>query len=296
MSFGCGKCIICRINKRREWTARLMMEASLHDSLSFVTLTYNDANLPDGGELYPRHLTNFFKRLRKDFARDHRKIRFYACGEYGEEKHRPHYHAILFGVSELEVYRVERNWRKGDVHVGSVTQQSIQYVCGYVLKKGLFKKAGIRNTVEFSRMSLRPGIGGDYSVRLADTIIESKHVPLQMEVGGDVSCQVRFNGKLWPIGRYIKNRFRKEVGLNEETVKAFNKEFARQDTKAKIADAETCPSIQHEVMQLKTALREKRIQYDEYAHELLTLYNRSRIELSEALSRIYRKERTLDNA
>ena len=38
----------------------------------------------------------FMKRLRKRFKG--KRIRFYMCGEYGEQFDRPHFHACIFGV------------------------------------------------------------------------------------------------------------------------------------------------------------------------------------------------------
>ena len=43
---GCGQCIPCRINKRREWVGRLTLEAGLYTDNAFLTLTYDDAHLP----------------------------------------------------------------------------------------------------------------------------------------------------------------------------------------------------------------------------------------------------------
>ena len=113
----CGKCIGCRLDYSRQWANRLMLESEYHDSAYFVTLTYNEGNLPlhyyvDGstGEAFPaatlvkRDVQLFMKRLRKAFPDQH--IRFYCAGEYGDESLRPHYHLILFGLKldDLQFY------------------------------------------------------------------------------------------------------------------------------------------------------------------------------------------------
>ena len=88
----CGQCIGCRLARSSMWATRCVHEAQLHKQNCFITLTYNDDNLP-----YPptsiRPLQLFMKRLRKRFGAG---IRFYACGEYGEKFGRPHYHACLW--------------------------------------------------------------------------------------------------------------------------------------------------------------------------------------------------------
>lgn len=113
----CGKCIGCRLDYSRQWANRCMLELGYHDSAYFVTLTYNDGNLPvhyyidsSTGEAFPaptlckRDFQLFMKRLRKAFPDQH--IRFYAAGEYGDENFRPHYHAIIFGLKldDLKYY------------------------------------------------------------------------------------------------------------------------------------------------------------------------------------------------
>ena len=69
-------------------------EASTHDHNCFLTLTYDEANLPRHGQLLKRDLQLFFKRLRKLMG----PFRYVACGEYGDLRRRPHFHVALFGV------------------------------------------------------------------------------------------------------------------------------------------------------------------------------------------------------
>ena len=160
----CGHCIACRIARTREWTIRLLHESEFWEDTSFLTLTYNDDYLPSDGSLVPRDLTLFFKRLRKDLEKDKRKIKYYACGEYGDTYGRPHYHAIVFGISPKDKKLVEENWPYGFVRIGTVTYDSCRYVAGYVQKKLYGKGAEIYEEKgilpPFARMS--KGLGERY--------------------------------------------------------------------------------------------------------------------------------------
>ena len=108
----CGQCIGCRLERSRQWAVRCMYEASLHTCNSFLTLTYDDDHIrwsPVTGEqtLYKRDLQLFMKRLRKHL--EPLKVRFFACGEYGDNTYRPHYHVILFGYdfrSDRRLYKL----------------------------------------------------------------------------------------------------------------------------------------------------------------------------------------------
>lgn len=123
-----------------------MDEAQIHEHNQFLTLTYSDDHLPPDQSLDLEHTQKFMKRLRKSRSPD--KLRFMMAGEYGEERGRPHYHAIVFNLElpDLELYRtngrqeplyrsreLNRIWGKGDCIVGAVTQQSCSYVAGYML-------------------------------------------------------------------------------------------------------------------------------------------------------------------
>ena len=111
LKIACGQCIGCRLERSRQWAVRCVHENKMHDVSSFVTLTYDNDYLPSGGTLVKRDLQLFMKRLRR--SRDE-KIRFYACGEYGDATQRPHYHLLLFGCGFSD-QRLRSRSRSGDM-------------------------------------------------------------------------------------------------------------------------------------------------------------------------------------
>ena len=217
---GCGQCSLCRINRRRVWTARQVLESFTHGDNCFITLTYADEHIPKGGNLDPEDLRNFYKRLRVMLDRKGQpKIRHFSCGEYGDRSWRPHYHASVFGLSELHHHLVEAAWMKGFVYTAEFNRKTAQYVAGYVVK-GMTQdghpKLGGR-TPEFVRMSngggksVDGGIGAKAMLVLAETLISS-----MPETEEDVPMAVRMDGKLWPLGRYLREKLRKELHVTEE--------------------------------------------------------------------------------
>lgn len=161
IAFPCGQCTACRINRAQDWTKRLYDELNYWNGLaSFVTLTYNNENLPENETLVKKDLQLFFKRLRKNLEYDGRRIKYYACGEYGDNFGRPHYHAIIYGLSptdRLDRIRIVDSWPLCDEsifnlkHIGDVwlkgnaidvvNRKDIQYVAKYVQKKWTGDKA-----------------------------------------------------------------------------------------------------------------------------------------------------------
>lgn len=197
----CGRCIGCRRERVRQWAVRAMHEASLHEENCFLTLTYDDAHLPNPPTVVPRTLQLFFKRLRRRL--EPRRISFLACGEYGDLRLRPHYHALVFGywpddcvrvasASSFDLYRSEflaDCWQMGFVSVGAVTFESSAYVAGYSLKKINGPKAAAHYAwvdpdtgevhqlhPEFLRMSLRPAIGKRWFEAFASEVLQSDSV------------------------------------------------------------------------------------------------------------------------
>lgn len=162
----CGQCIACRLNYGKFWSIRLMDELRCHDSACFATLTYDNDHVSKS--LVKRDIQLFWKRLRKE-----RKVRYFCCGEYGDTFGRPHFHAIIYGVSPQEFDLIQKHWDKGYIKLGTVTEDSCAYVCKYMTKKIKGKEAvekwkeenpGFEQ--EFVLMSRRPGIGGDPSPEL----------------------------------------------------------------------------------------------------------------------------------
>lgn len=140
----CGKCMPCRIRRMTEWKIRLLAEAENWTEKSFLSLTYDDKHLPENGLLNKRDLQLFFKRLRKNY---NRFFKYYAVGEYGETKDRPHYHCILFGGdSKTFNFKSYMNndliniWGNGNVDIGTCTADSIDYVTKYITYKDYGKK------------------------------------------------------------------------------------------------------------------------------------------------------------
>lgn len=224
--FGCGQCMPCRYNKRRMWTHRIMLEALVHEVASFVTLTYDDDNLPANGSLDPYHLQCFLKRLRKNSGLP---IRFFGVGEYGEKRARPHYHLALFGIDEkcgvgdywvslrnTNTQRfdrpecvIDRSWELGNVFMGTLTYDSAQYIAKYTTKKmtGVDDDRLCGRYPEFARMSLRPGIGAP-AIATVGHYLESRHGWDVIESRGDVPDVLRHGRRNMPLGRYLRQRLR----------------------------------------------------------------------------------------
>ncbi len=147
MNVPCSSCIGCRTDRRKEWAARIMHEASGYKNNSFLTLTYNDEHLPNDGSLIKSHHQKFMKRLRQRYPKT--TMKYYMCGEYGEGNNRPHYHSCLFNMAfpdeilwsnnhGLPLYTseiLEDTWKYGFAKIGNLDYQAAEYVAGYVLKK-----------------------------------------------------------------------------------------------------------------------------------------------------------------
>lgn len=211
VQLACGQCIGCRIDRAHAWSVRILHESKMHPCNSFLTLTYDDEHLPSNGSLNYPDFQRFMRKLRRALPG---RIRFYMCGEYGENTERPHYHAILFGVdfafdrkrsnsvhSSSAVYEsptVAKCWPWGFHSIGAVTEQSARYVSSYCVKKvtGSRAEEHYKRVVtstgeivpiepEFARMSLKPGLGAKYFAKYGkeiatwdNVVIDGREVPV----------------------------------------------------------------------------------------------------------------------
>lgn len=209
----CQRCMPCRVNKKRLWTFRLELEGKKHKESCVATLTYNDLNLPEGGKLVPLHAQKWLRSLRKIYAP--KKIRYFLVGEYGENKSRPHYHCVLFGISPLvgggldgRSGLVKKSWKYGNVLVDGCSLESISYIAGYVTKKLTKDERELKGLPpEFTRMSLRPGIGAGAVKDIARVLRSDAGLGFVKETG-DVPHALRNGSKIVPIGRYLRGKIR----------------------------------------------------------------------------------------
>lgn len=232
ISFPCGRCLGCRLDKSDQWATRCTHEAQMHEFNSFITLTYAKEHLPADYSVNLRTWQLFMKRLRKDL--DSTKVRFFACGEYGDLNLRPHYHALIFGYAfpDREFYstttggypqftsaQLSRAWPFGRATLGNVTYSSAKYCAGYVMKKVTGAPANsyyervhpdtgqpVQVEPEFATMSGKPGIGHNWFQRYRSDCFPSDFVIIE---GSKKPVPQYYLGKLTEEDRQNVTRRRK---------------------------------------------------------------------------------------
>lgn len=226
----CGKCMDCRLSAAHEWSIRVMHECKMYDSNVFVTLTYDDGNLPGDYGLDYRHFQLFLHRLRKSVPG---RGRFFMCGEYGERFGRPHYHAVLFNCDFPDKVFWKRNergdplftsaelsglWGKGFCSFGDATLESADYVARYTTKKITGPSAGAAyqwisedgevfdREPPFLQPSLKPGLGARWFEKYRSDVFPCDYLV--------------FDGKKFPVPRYYSKLLEREDRAAEALVKA----------------------------------------------------------------------------
>lgn len=197
------------------------MEQQVSDSSVFLTLTFDDEHLPNPPYVNKRDLQLFFKRLRKIIFP--RKIRYYACAEYGEERGRPHYHAIVYGLNFSDKQVVDDAWKQGFISLDKVELGSIAYVAGYVSKKFVhskeFQVTGEVKDKEFALMSRRPALGSGFIEKLLPIAFSQNPY--------DVISIITIGKQNFPLDRTIREKMRSLLMSDEmrEKVSGFRKQI-----------------------------------------------------------------------
>lgn len=219
VEYPCGQCLCCRINKRREWASRIILEAASHQNVEWITLTYSPECLPTGGTLVPSHLSSWLRSLRTHLRRKYQitGLRFFGVGEYGSRTKRPHYHVFLFGLPHSLREEASRLWKYGHVMWAHdpVNSKIAEYTAGYTVKKegkDAEKLAG--RHPEFSRMSLRPPIGARFAESFGEGLASDKFAVEDIHTRG-FPTSVSMGGKMVPLGRTLSRYLRKGMGYAE---------------------------------------------------------------------------------
>ena len=226
----CKRCQGCIMDRGKSWANRMEMELPYHENAWFLTLTYDNDHVPksydqelgvnkETGEIEIENLTlnfkdleGFWKRLRRWTEYHERAIMieykgkmkndlmYYAGGEYGGKTHRPHYHAIVYGLNiqkdELIEYKKERGkqyyycewlnkiWGNGYIVIGAAEWESMAYTARYCTKKAYGSDAkkyyeSLAVVPEDSRQSKTPAIGWRYYEEHKDEIYDKDSIQLK---------------------------------------------------------------------------------------------------------------------
>lgn len=154
----CGKCPSCLQRRASSWGFRLLNELDREHNAYFVTLTYEKPPMSPKGymTLVKSDWQKFAKLLRYYCSPLKYPIRYYAVGEYGSIRFRPHFHAIMYGIKPDLVLKA---WPHGIIEVDpDVNPANIAYVCKYITKGRLIPAHKNDDRLpEFSLMSKNLG-------------------------------------------------------------------------------------------------------------------------------------------
>lgn len=218
----CGKCVGCKLDHSREWLTRLLMEFNTNKQGIFLTLTYNDENIPKNNSLSKKDFQNFIKRLRSEYPDI--KFKYFGCGEYGSNTFRPHYHLILFGYDFNDEYKknydghlfihkkLEKIWNRGHVLFNFIDVANLGYTTRYTLKKAFSYKENNYNPEKFGLQKefqlCSQKLGMDYFLLNKEKILANNGV-------------MYFNGQKYNLPRYflrklVENGEAKNIKLYRE--------------------------------------------------------------------------------
>jgi len=158
----CGRCLPCLKKRKAQWSYRIENEMRHSVSAYFVTLTYDDNNLPVGNVVEREHHKIFIELLKlyeswpemasrpdhsyEEFIRASNKVgeyaqnyryddypvRYYGVCEFGGTSGRVHWHYLLFNI--LDKRNIEKAWQAGLIQVDECNINTIDYVLKYMIK------------------------------------------------------------------------------------------------------------------------------------------------------------------
>lgn len=177
----CGKCPQCLQRRAAEWCFRLEQHEKVCDTSCFITLTYSTDYVPItlhgfmslDRKAFSTCIRSVRKRMRNIESFKDVRLSYYVVGEYGSERKRPHYHAILFNLpdiqwrTDLEDRRIgfspllDASWPYGVIDIRECNGDTIGYTCKYLHKgKSVPAHRNDDRVPEFSNMS--KGLGVNY--------------------------------------------------------------------------------------------------------------------------------------
>lgn len=252
----CGQCRNCRSVRTSIWSIRMLHELKSHEKAVFVTLTYSEECLPfknGKSQLVLKHMQDYIKRVRKYCEN---KIKYFACGEYGEKYGRPHYHVVFFGLGKDDEELIRSKWMYGFIHIGEVTEKSCLYVAKYIYK------APLGNTKKYMRSIGREpqfqlqskGIGKEWCLKNIEELVNKGIVRKGKSIGipryynklikdngkeSDILNKLsadRFDNEVKRLkalenlsSEDLNDRYLESVGIRIEEIKSKNEMYGKRD-------------------------------------------------------------------
>jgi hypothetical protein len=192
-----------------------MLEQSVSPISSFVSLNYPPSELPEDGSLKLSHLQQYIKRLRYYLDK---KITYFAVGEYGLEKMRPHYHLAVFGAGVRNEQEFKKAWYEPEVKyvatvdVGELNIKSAKYICGYTVEKLANKdKRLFGKRKEFMTCSR----GKDAAIGLKAVKLIGSNIKKEPYHDKMILRELSLGKQKFPLGRYLTKELNKSAGATE---------------------------------------------------------------------------------
>lgn len=246
----CGKCLWCKQRAAEDWIIRLNKEFLQHKQSLFVTLTYDENNVPidsQGVQVVRKHDVQLFFRYLRRLGY---KFKYYGVSEYGPTTYRPHYHIILFGVGVDAYNDILACWSKGFLSVYPVLGGSINYVSRYsLLHSDLPSYLLTKERKPFKFVS--KGIGRCYCDDM-DIVNYHKYTH---------DTRICMDGYFKPMPRYYRNKI-----FTDEHKEQLNSQWARESTK--LAYKSRMVRTPREVLECQARIRDRQDKYDRYSQKV----------------------------
>ena len=150
---GCGECIECRKQKRRNWQVRLLEEVKERTDGIFVTLTFSNERFKKYARRHKRLkgynldnaiATEAVKHFLENWRKEHKtSVRHWLVTELGHNgTENIHLHGIIWTKEDAQ--KIRNHWKNGFVWLGSqnsygqitnyVNEKTVNYIIKYITK------------------------------------------------------------------------------------------------------------------------------------------------------------------
>lgn len=280
---------------RYDMSTRIYLESTQAGSSFFITLTYNDDNLPrtEAGALCfdKKQVQDFLKRIRRKL--EPTRLRFFLTCEfgdgkeakqyleqYGQEYGRSHYHAIFVCDHKRHLREmcdfVQAAWPFGYSSVSPCSMARIQYATQYALKDEdyLYKKYEKGDPCKpFRLFSLKPGLGAGFGNDEKPIIgFLNRYI---YNDGVHFRDRIQIAGKPRGIPRYWKDRIDPSLG---EELKLRSRQYLEEQQqhmaetkelnsfKDSLGETHSDFSIDNRILQKRRAIRQIRKSQNKTVH------------------------------